>query len=133
MLRTDDMAQKGQRPRRRLHVIVACTPEGGIGQKGALPWDKGTLRLDMQYFRWQTWRQAGGTVQGAEDGMNAVIMGRKTWESIPARFRPLPGRLNMVITRNTAYSGTRYVRGRGGGPRIGFDASAWLIRIRTMQ
>lgn len=33
--------------------------------------------------------------------MNAVVMGRKTWESIPEKFRPLPGRLNIVLTRSS--------------------------------
>lgn len=36
-----------------------------------------------------------------EAKQNAVIMGRKTWESIPSKFRPLPSRLNIVLTRNT--------------------------------
>lgn len=35
---------------------------------------------------------------------NVVVMGRKTWESLPPRFRPLPGRRNIVITRQTAYA-----------------------------
>jgi dihydrofolate reductase len=33
-----------------------------------------------------------------------VVMGRKTWDSLPERFRPLPGRRNIVVTRNTAWS-----------------------------
>jgi len=35
-----------------------------------------------------------------------VVMGRKTWESIPERFRPLPGRTNVVVTRNKDYAAT---------------------------
>ena len=47
----------------------------------------------MKYFKELTSRTA-------EPGKrNAVIMGRKTWESIPAKFRPLPGRINVVLTR----------------------------------
>jgi dihydrofolate reductase len=68
-------------------VIVAADQLGGIGRNGDLPWH---LPGDLSYFRQLT------TGQGA----NAVIMGRKTWESIPARFRPLKNRLNVVLSRS---------------------------------
>lgn len=72
-----------------MSVIVATTPKGGIGKNGALPWK---LPQDMAHFK-------KVTMAVASDGkQNAVIMGRKTWESIPERFRPLPGRLNVVLT-----------------------------------
>jgi len=72
-----------------LSVIVATTPKGGIGREGALPWH---LPGDMAHFKRVT--------MACEEGkQNAVIMGRKTWESIPAKFRPLPGRVNVVLTR----------------------------------
>jgi dihydrofolate reductase/thymidylate synthase len=74
---------------RQISVIVASTPKGGIGKDGALPWK---LPEDMAHFKKVT--------TSCPDGMrNAVIMGRKTWESIPAKFRPLPDRLNVVLTR----------------------------------
>jgi dihydrofolate reductase/thymidylate synthase len=47
----------------------------------------------MKFFRELTQRTADPAKQ------NAVIMGRKTWESIPAKFRPLKGRINVVLTR----------------------------------
>jgi dihydrofolate reductase/thymidylate synthase len=76
---------------KQLSVIVACTPKGGIGKDGTLPWK---LPGDMAHFKRLT-----TTVHSAHSGkMNAVIMGRKTWESIPAKFRPLPGRINVVLT-----------------------------------
>ena len=51
---------------------------------------------DMKHFK-------NVTTAVASDGkQNAVIMGRKTWESIPERFRPLPGRLNVVLTSGDA-------------------------------
>ena len=41
-----------------------------------------------------------------------VIMGRKTWDSLPARFRPLPGRVNIVVTRDDGWSADGAVRAR---------------------
>eukprot|EP00545_Synedropsis_sp_CCMP1620_P002745 CAMPEP_0119005530 /NCGR_PEP_ID=MMETSP1176-20130426/1774_1 /TAXON_ID=265551 /ORGANISM="Synedropsis recta cf, Strain CCMP1620" /LENGTH=483 /DNA_ID=CAMNT_0006957349 /DNA_START=97 /DNA_END=1548 /DNA_ORIENTATION=+ len=74
-------------------AVVAATAETrGIGYKGQLPW---RLSADMSHFK----RVTSG------DGNNAVIMGRKTWDSIPSKFRPLPGRTNVVLTRS---GGTDY-------------------------
>lgn len=58
----------------------------GIGKSGGLAW---RLKGDMDHFRSLT--QATGD--------RAVIMGRTTWESLPEKFRPLPGRLNIVLSR----------------------------------
>ncbi|CCD24942.1 dihydrofolate reductase NDAI_0E01260 [Naumovozyma dairenensis CBS 421] len=72
--------------------IVACLlPEMGIGFQGSLPW---RLSKEMKYFRQVT------SLTKDSQKKNAVIMGRKTWQSIPARFRPLPNRLNVVISRS---------------------------------
>ena len=73
---------------KRMSIIVAMTPEGGIGIDGTLPWKH--LKTDMSNFRKLT--------TGA--GKNAVVMGRRTWESIPAKFRPLAGRRNIVLSSN---------------------------------
>jgi dihydrofolate reductase len=75
-----------------LIVATALKPSMGIGLKGELPWP--ALKKDMAFFRSVT---SGGTGLGKR---NAVIMGRKTWESIPRRFRPLRGRVNVVVTRD---------------------------------
>mmetsp|Transcript_83287 Transcript_83287/g.231842 ORF Transcript_83287/g.231842 Transcript_83287/m.231842 type:complete len:500 (-) Transcript_83287:292-1791(-) len=75
-----------------LSVIVAATSRGGIGKDGALPW---TLPEDMAHFK----KVTTALPPGAVDRSNAVIMGRKTWESIPEKFRPLPGRVNVVLTK----------------------------------
>lgn len=64
-------------------LIYARAANGVIGKAGTMPWH---LPQDLAHFRQLT--------QGAP-----VIMGRKTWDSLPARFRPLPGRSNIVITR----------------------------------
>ncbi|EDO17156.1 hypothetical protein Kpol_1072p26 [Vanderwaltozyma polyspora DSM 70294] len=72
--------------------IVACLlPEFGIGLQGTLPW---RLAKEMKFFRQVT----SSTFDSGKQ--NAVIMGRKTWESIPAKFRPLPNRTNVVISRS---------------------------------
>ena len=87
----DEMTSATARP---FHVVVAATKdEMGIGLDGALPW---RLPKDMAYFK-------SITSQVDEPGArNAVVMGRKTWESIPAKFRPLPGRLNVVLSKSGA-------------------------------
>ena len=66
-----------------ISLIAAVDHAGAIGRAGGLLWRE---REDPQHFR----RVTMGT---------PVIMGRKTWDSLPARFRPLPGRRNIVLTR----------------------------------
>lgn len=68
----------------KLVVIAAVAANGVIGRGGALPW---RLAEDMAHFR--------RTTMGCP-----VIMGRKTWDSLAERFRPLPGRRNVVVTRD---------------------------------
>jgi dihydrofolate reductase len=70
----------------RLNLIYARAANGVIGKDNAMPWH---LPEDLAHFKRLT--------QGWP-----VIMGRKTWDSLPARFRPLPGRLNIVLTRDAA-------------------------------
>lgn len=75
-------------------VIVAATASSlGIGKNGLLPW---RLAADMAYFK----RCTSTPTTNTDDKVNAVIMGRKTWQSIPERFRPLEGRRNVVLSRN---------------------------------
>ncbi|KAL8419932.1 hypothetical protein RB594_002911 [Gaeumannomyces avenae] len=74
-----------------LTLIVAATRAMGIGLAGALPWTG--LRREMAYFARVTKRAPPGAA------VNAVVMGRRTWDSIPPRFRPLKGRLNVVLSR----------------------------------
>jgi dihydrofolate reductase len=68
-------------------LIAAVARNGVIGRDGGL---LGHFSEDMRFFRQAT---HGHT----------VIMGRKTWDSVPARFRPLPGRRNIVITRDAQW------------------------------
>ena len=73
-----------------LKLILARAANGVIGHNNALPWQ---LPEDMAHFK--------RTTIGSP-----VIMGRKTWDSLPQRFRPLPGRLNIVITRQENWQAT---------------------------
>jgi len=79
-------------------MIVACTAQGGIGKDGQLPWK---LAGDMAYFKRVT-LDTGDAPDAACARQNAVVMGRKTWDSIPAKFRPLAGRVNVVLSRSPA-------------------------------
>lgn len=87
----------------RLTLIAALSPSNGLGVSGGLAW---SLKGEMAYFRKATsfvplpsHSAAGAETKGK--GKNAVIMGRNTWESIPPKFRPLKGRINVVVSRTT--------------------------------
>ena len=71
-------------------VVVAADLDWGIGKANGLPWPK--LKGDLAHFRRVT--SACG-----EGKLNAIIMGRKTWESEEVKGSPLPRRLNVVVTR----------------------------------
>lgn len=75
-------------------LVAACDKEMGIGKGGTLPW---RLPGELAYFHRVTSETSDPVKR------NAVIMGRKTWESIPEDRRPLSGRLNCVITRDANY------------------------------
>lgn len=68
-----------------VQLIYARAANGVIGHNNAMPWH---LPEDLAHFKQLT-------------GGSAVIMGRKTWDSLPERFRPLPGRSNIVVTRQS--------------------------------
>ncbi|EFQ88847.1 hypothetical protein PTT_15080 [Pyrenophora teres f. teres 0-1] len=78
-----------------LTLILAATPNLGIGNAGGLPWPQ--LKKEMGFFARVTKRTSPPSNNGTKK-INAVLMGRKTWESIPPKFRPLKDRLNIVIT-----------------------------------
>lgn len=74
----------------RINLILAQSTNGVIGVKNTLPW---SLPEDLIRFKQLT--------------MNyPVIMGRKTWDSIPVKFKPLPNRTNLVLTRQEDWSET---------------------------
>lgn len=73
-------------PTPKIVLVVAAARNGVIGYKGDLPW---RLKTDLTLFKQNTLGKP-------------VIMGRKTWESLP--FKPLPERLNIVVTRRDGYT-----------------------------
>jgi dihydrofolate reductase len=68
-------------------LIAAIGKNNELGKNNDLMW---RLKSDMDFFK--------STTSG-----HWVIMGRKSWESLPARFRPLPNRVNCVVTRNSDF------------------------------
>ena len=77
-----------------LNLIYACADNGVIGRDNTLPWH---LPEDLAHFRQLT--------MGCP-----VLMGRKTWDSLPPRFRPLPGRRNLVLTRQADWHAEGAIR-----------------------
>jgi dihydrofolate reductase len=71
----------------KLAIVAALARGGVIGRCGGIPW---RISEDSRRFRDLTMG-------------HPVVMGRRTWESLPERFRPLPGRRNIVVTRNRAW------------------------------
>jgi len=75
--------------KRVFHCIVAMDSKRGMGKDNKLPWN---LPNEFKYFQ-QTTKKVT-----SPDKKNALLMGRNTWFSIPEKFRPLKGRLNVVIS-----------------------------------
>ncbi|MFC5499149.1 dihydrofolate reductase [Caenimonas terrae] len=99
---------------KRLHLIFARAANGVIGKDGGLPWQ---LPEDMAHFR----RLTSG---------HPVIMGRKTWDSLPPKFRPLPGRTNIVVTRQPQWQAAGAVRAASLDDAVALcpdGADAWVI------
>lgn len=97
-----------------LHLILARASNGVIGKDNAMPWH---LPEDLAHFK----RVTLGC---------PVVMGRKTWDSLPERFRPLPGRLNVVVTRQADWSAPGALRAGSLDEAVALcppDAEAWVI------
>ena len=96
-----------------LALVWAQTPDGVIGRDGALPWH---VPEDLARFR-------------ALTSGHPVVMGRATWESLPERFRPLPGRENIVLSRTPGYvaAGARVVPTMAAALELVAGREAWVI------
>lgn len=80
---------------KKINIIIAVDLENWIWKNWDLAWK---ISADLQYFKRIT-----TTVENT-DNMNMVVMWRKTWESIPEKFKPLPWRINVVLTRNKDFT-----------------------------
>jgi dihydrofolate reductase/thymidylate synthase len=78
----------------KVSLILACTFDGGIGYDSSIPWH---IPEELKKFKKIT------TTCQDPNKLNAVIMGRKTWESIPRHSRPLLNRLNIILTTDYNY------------------------------
>lgn len=78
----------------KIYVIVAVEKDTGIGKNGKMPWN---LKADMKHFKDMT------VTTKSEGKQNAVVMGSVTWESLPEKFRPLPNRKNVILTRRPEF------------------------------
>lgn len=96
-----------------LALIWAQAHDRVIGAGGVMPWH---LPEDLKHFRELT-------------GGDPVVMGRRTWESLPERFRPLPGRDNIVVTRQPGFDapGATVVHSLEAALSGHDDATVWVI------
>lgn len=104
-----------------LALIWAEARGGIIGHAGTIPWH---LPEDLAHFRELTSDASAGGTAGARAiataPARAVVMGRRTWDSLPERFRPLPDRRNLVLTRNSDWAAA----GAEAVPSLGAAAAA---------
>ena len=97
-----------------MHLIFARASNGVIGRQGTLPWH---LPEDLAHFKRMTLGRP-------------VIMGRKTWDSLPPKFRPLPGRSNIVVTRQPHWQAEGAQRAGTLAEAVALcqgEAQAWVI------
>ena len=95
----------------QLWLIAARDRNGAIGRDGGIPWRQ---RADMQRLKALTMG-------------SPIVMGRKTWDSLPERFRPLPGRENIVITRQQDWAADGARRAATVAEAVRGEDRAWVI------
>lgn len=79
---------------RDFDIIVATSSNLGIGMEGYLPWK---IQKDMDSFKKITTSTNNPRLK------NACIMGRKTWQSLPPKYRPLPNRVNVILSADKKF------------------------------
>lgn len=97
----------------RVGLVWAEARDGVIGAGGGMPWH---VPEDLAHFREVT-------------ASHPVVMGRRTWESLPERFRPLPGRRNIVVTRADDWAAEGALRAASLDHALDLartDAAAWV-------
>ncbi len=109
------MSTRAAETGRDVLLVWAQAHDGVIGKDGTMPWH---VPEDMAHFREVT-------------GTNPVIMGRRTWDSLPERFRPLPGRRNIVVTRNVDWSagGAEVANSVADAIELAFDGDTAAVSI----
>ena len=83
-----------------IYIIVATDEKNGIGKNGRLPWK---LKKEYKYFRETTCKTSDPGKQ------NMVIMGHRTWDSLPQAYQPLPGRKNIILTHDPKFKSAKDV------------------------
>ncbi|XP_043225628.1 putative dihydrofolate reductase isoform X2 [Amphibalanus amphitrite] len=80
---------------RKMNIVAAMASNRGIGCNGDLPW---RLKKEFKHFT--------SLIRRLDDPSkkNAVILGRKTWESVPATSRPIKGKINVIVTSQADYT-----------------------------
>lgn len=78
------------------NVIVACSHNNGLGFKGTIPWK---IPQDLKHFKAVT----SYVKEDIKEKKNLVVMGRKTWDGISVKFRPLSARINIVFTTDQSF------------------------------
>jgi dihydrofolate reductase len=85
-------------------LIVAMDKENGMAKNGDLPWQKTVEgKEDMKWFKERTYGSLNlprSSEEKKSSQRSILIMGRKTMDSIPSKFFPLPGRINVVVSRS---------------------------------
>lgn len=92
-------------------LIWGQASNGVIGADGGMPWD---VPEDLARFRTLTMG-------------SAVIMGRRTWDTVPPRFRPLAGRRNIVVTRDASWSAEGVEVAHSIEDALALDAAPWVM------
>lgn len=84
-------------------LVVGAFGDGGIGKGGKLPWFPKHLQGDMGWFKYVTMHAVsiadGELLLSDSETPPTVVMGRTTWNCIPPKFRPLPNRRNVILSR----------------------------------